>query len=233
MLLTAPLAPALVSGCFLIAGAAALFLIAERAAPGSLWPWTAATLYFGLQVCITDRIFTAWGELEKLHELTAVMTLGLLWCVVSLPQQDKQRQRLWGITIALILLAQVLITNAIAIMSLLVLGLVATWWWVTARRHEAIIIVLAGSACCVGLACLFVINYLFTGIPDDHFIVSLWPYLDLHKMLKGGNLFEILLSHARRSFASPEPLPEFMASFFFFLRLNMLYPLFISAVWPR
>ena len=84
MLLTDPLAPQLVTFCFMAVAAAALYLTVEDVAPKTNWP-SASVLVF-----ISIYIFTpGWGEFEKDHEFNTALILGVIWMALRLfaPEQ--------------------------------------------------------------------------------------------------------------------------------------------------
>ena len=74
MLLTDPLAPQLVTFCFMAAAAAALYLIVTDIAPRTNWPLACVLLFIG------TYLFTpGWGEFEKDHEFNTALILGIIW----------------------------------------------------------------------------------------------------------------------------------------------------------
>src|SRR5262245_25189783 len=83
MLLTDPLAPQLVATAFIAAGALTVAVLLERAAPGTLFPLLGAVLYVAFLIYTPgppeNISHGGWGDLEKIHELSAVMFLGIFW----------------------------------------------------------------------------------------------------------------------------------------------------------
>ena len=74
ILLTDPLAPQLVTFCFMAVAAAALYLTVSDIAPLSNWPAPVSSYSYGIY------IFTpGWGEFEKNHEFNTVLVIGIIW----------------------------------------------------------------------------------------------------------------------------------------------------------
>src|SRR5260370_9311997 len=83
MLLTDPLAPSLVTYCFVIATALALYSLIRPICPQTLWPWVAVILYLALDVhTVGTGIYSAnggWGQFPTAHGHNQPSLIALLW----------------------------------------------------------------------------------------------------------------------------------------------------------
>src|SRR5262249_1454525 len=74
MLLSDPLAPQLVTFCFIAVAGATLYLIVKDIAPETNWPSASVVLFLSVY------IFTpGWGEFEKDHEFNTALILAIVW----------------------------------------------------------------------------------------------------------------------------------------------------------
>src|SRR4051812_1985737 len=83
LFLTDPLAPQVVSFCFVAAAGLVVWLFIQRSARGTLWPWVGLLVFFGIYMHTPGRgefmRHGGWGDFEKLHELNMAFVIAILW----------------------------------------------------------------------------------------------------------------------------------------------------------
>src|SRR5262249_34051996 len=99
-LLTDPLAPSLVTYCFALATALALFqLIARMSVAPTCWPWIAVIAFLAFYVYTPGvgryRDNGGWGDFQKPHEIGAALVIGVLWLSAGLHGATGRARRVW------------------------------------------------------------------------------------------------------------------------------------------
>lgn len=233
MLLTDPLAPSLVAGAFVLTGALIVHALVRRVA-GGYWPWAACILYLSLQVYIRGAGYGAWGHLPKLHELAAVSTLALLWCAITLPEQNAARGKLWLAAMLLTIASAVMLMLAMAFVYGIFFALLCLWWWRRGDKRLAGWMFTCAAFAGLNLLAHCAVNFALTGLPADYFIVSLWPYLDAQKLAHWGVLLETAVTHYDRTMNAAPPLPfhfgEMLQLVGRYVRFDLVYPLYALAL---
>lgn len=96
ILLTDPLAPQLVTAGFILCGSFIVFALLRRISPVGLLPCIGVLLYFAFFIYTPGphefMVAGGWGDLEKEHELTAVLLLGVIWCIVRLCKSPRENK---------------------------------------------------------------------------------------------------------------------------------------------
>jgi|GEM_PF-1905509 len=224
ILLTDPLAPQLVATAFVGAGALTVAMILARAAPGTRWPWVGASLYVGLMIFTP----TGWAELSKIHELAAVMFLGLFWIVPRVADETASGRRMWLAGVAAVSMTTVLLTTVMVVfvggfcLAVATLGLVMRSWRLVGAA------VFGGAVAGVTAIGVMAINYALTGIPLDQALLQVWPIVDLEKIDRWGVLGEVLWLHLGMTGYLGDRVPfgwDAIRLLFQWLRLDTLWPL--------
>ncbi|MBV8779713.1 MAG: hypothetical protein JO258_21180 [Alphaproteobacteria bacterium] len=236
-LLTDPLAPSLVTCCFAIAAAVALFLTVERIAIGAtLWPWAAVAAFLVLYAYTPGRgVYMGsggWGDFEKPHEIGAAFVVAVLWLCVALHGARGAERRLWFAVAA----GCIFIVAAIELATVLLLGLFALVLTAAAllrrRFGEARAFFGLGIAGGFGLAGVLCLNYLATGLPSDQFALEAWPWANVQKLAGWGALPEAVGLMGGLKSLRAQSLPLLSGAFASFchevLRLDLLNPLMIN-----
>jgi hypothetical protein len=199
MLLTDPLAPQLAASLFIACGAGIVWALLKRAGANGLIPWIGACLYIALLIYTPgpddNRRHGGWGDLEKLHELTGVLCLSVVWIAYRLAHEDRRTLQVWGIALQLAIISLALLTPALV---LLMGGFLFSYFIYLFIRQFRPAAAWIFSGCVTGglsLMAIGLINYYLTGIPSDQLIVQLWPYLNLQKVSEWGVLFEVIMHH--------------------------------------
>jgi hypothetical protein len=192
-LLTDPLAPSIVTYCFAIGTAIALFLLIDRMSPStSFWPWVAVIAYFvfytytpGVGVYLT---YGGWGDFQKPHEINAAFVVAFLWLCVGMLTASGAERRIWFFAAA----ACIFIVSFVELVSVLILGLFTTILmaealirrrWSEAKSLFALALV-GGCSLAVALA----LNYALTGLPSDQFVREAWPWANVQTLYSWGAL---------------------------------------------
>jgi hypothetical protein len=202
MLLSDPLAPALVTFCFVVATALALYSLVARVCPRTLWPWVAVLLYFALNVHTLGTGFYAanggWGHFQKPHEINAPFLIAILWTSVNAVRSSGDVRRVWWLAAAAccFIVAYILIVSS-AIAGLFCL-LAATGFFFVRRGTAAAFFGLAVAAG-AGLVSVLVLNYVTTGMPSDIGVNAWWPIIDFRQLRDAGTLFDVTNTAFRRA----------------------------------
>jgi hypothetical protein len=212
MLLTDPLAPSLVTYCFVIATSLALYSLIRHICPRTLWPWVAVILYLALNVhTLGTGVYAAnggWGHFQKAHEINAPFLIGILWmCTNMVRSQGAARSAWWlGAAACSFIVAYLLIISS-AVVGLFCL-LAAMGFFLVDRGGAWAFFGLAVSAG-VGLGSVLVLNYLTTGMPSDIGVNIWWPIIDFQRLRDDGTLFDVVNAAFRRS----QPIDSSMSFF--------------------
>lgn len=232
MLLTDPLAPQLVTFCFVTAASIALFQLLSRIAPQTSWPYVGVILLLGLLIYTPGvaeyRANGGWADFEKLHELNAALVIAILWMVSSaLAQRDRATVE-WWIAAGSATIAAIIINVTIAAYLGAVFSLLAIWLLLKGRRAQCLSCLGLGLVSGVTLLGILLLNYLVTGLIDDQGLLLFWKYADVETLFHWGALPWVLYLHWAITSSIPNGVPlSFKSVEFLFLclRLDLLWPL--------
>jgi hypothetical protein len=237
MLLTDPLAPQLVTTGFIGCGAAVVYAVLRRATRSTPLALIGVMLYIGVFIYTpgpaTNMAEGGWGIMEKIHELTAVLLLGMIWIGYRLFRHDIATPGPWTLALHSAVVCIALLTLPLTLLVVLYLSGYVVWFaamkqWRMAARPFA-----AGVTAASSLLALGALNYHYTGFPSDMLIAQFWPYADLAKVLQWGTLLEILTFHHDVTFMHRSEIPiswsiaPLLATF---LRLELWRPLILAAM---
>jgi hypothetical protein len=229
MLLTDPLAPQLVTFCFMAVAAAALYLTVENIAPETSWP-SASVLLF-----VSIYIFTpGWGEFEKHHEFNTALLLGVIWMLQRLFGAPKQNGAKFFFACGLGVTAAVIINTQSGLYFGAMFACLAVSLMMFGDRRNAIACL--GFAVWTGtvVAGTLVLNYATTGLPIDQGITWLWPLADVEKLYTLGSLPMVIQLYYGTKGLIGQGLPLFSLQAYKLVvqsfRLDLLYLLVIPAV---
>jgi hypothetical protein len=183
MLLTDPLAPQLVTFCFMAVAAAALYLTVEDIAPETSWPSASVLLFISIYI-----LTPGWGDFEKHHEFNTALLLGIIWMLQRLFRAPKQSIAKFVLACGLSVTAAVIINTQSGLYFGAVFACLAVSLMMFGSRRNA--------AACLGLAAwtgivvagTLVLNYATAGLPIDQGITWLWPMADVEKLYTLGSL---------------------------------------------
>jgi len=237
MLLTDPLAPQLVTSSFIGCGALTVFAVLRKGVPGTLTPWIGAILY------VTFFIFTpgpeanrregGWGDLEKLHELTAVMLLGIIWISIQFNSSSGRDRWIWLTALAITASACVLITFATGPIIGAYLLAQCVWSAIRKRWDQSLFALVGIAASCLTMLLIMAINYALTGIVLDQFLVQTWKIVDLEKVNRWGVLNEVLWterSHIGQTTIRVPLTSKIVQLIFDYMRLGIWWPLAVLGI---
>jgi hypothetical protein len=237
MIVTDPLAPSLVTFCFVMAAATALFLLIDRMAPEeSFWPWIAVITYlvfyvytpgFGLYLQ-----HGGWGDFQKPHEIGSAFVVGFLWLCAGLTGVAGRERWIWLTAAAAI----IFILPVIELPTVFLLGLLSLILMIAGvirrRKEEFWSFFLLSVAGGCGLAGILVLNYVVTGLPSDEFVVDAWPWADVRRLSASGALPYVILLVQGWTGLLAQAVPLFSGDFLNLyvdqLRLNFMKSLFIN-----
>jgi hypothetical protein len=202
MLLSDPLAPSLVTSCFVIATVLALYSLVRRISPRTLWPWAAILLYLGLNVHTLGTGFYAanggWGHFQKPHEISAPLLIAILWMSTNMVRSrgDVRRIWWWGAAACSFIVAYVVIISPAIVGLFCVLAAVGFFF---ADRSNAKTFFGLAVVAGFGLVSVLVLNYLTTGMPSDVGVNTWWPIIDFRRLNEAGMLFDVTNVAFRRA----------------------------------
>jgi hypothetical protein len=190
MLLTDPLAPQLVTTGFIGCGAVivyALLRTATRSTPLSL---IGVLLYVGVFIYTpgpaANMAEGGWGILEKIHELTAVLLLGMIWIAYRSFRNKIARPGPWTLALHSAVVCIALLTLPLVLPVVLYLAGFVAWFALTKQWRMAARPFAAAVTAVFSLVALGALNYHYTGFPSDMLITQFWPYADLAKEVQWG-----------------------------------------------
>jgi hypothetical protein len=238
MLLTDPLAPQLVTTAFIGCGAVIVYALLRSACRASLLPLVGILLYVGAYIYTSTyvNIFgeIQWGILEKIHELTAVLLLAVIWIASRVFRRDVAPPAPWSLA-----LHAAIVTVAMLTLSLtLLVGLFMTGYvfWFAISKQWRLAVRPLGAAVTAGLCLLAMgaINYHYTGLPSDQAMLQFWPYADVAKIMQWGTMLEVLTQmYGLSEGLLPNALPvswNTLWIFGLFLRLQLWWPIIVVAL---
>ncbi len=229
MLLTDPLAPQLVTFCFMAVAAAALYLIVNNVAPRTNWPTASVLLFIG------TYLFTpGWGEFEKDHELKTALILGIIWTLQRALGARGRAAANYLFACGSAVAAAVIVNTQFGLYLTVVFAFVApVLFWSGEHRNAGIC---AGLATWAGIivAGTMVLNYITAGLPIDQGISWAWPFADVEKLHANGSLPMVIdlyrgtmaLATRAAPLFSPPTGKLIVQSF----RLDLFYPLIVPAI---
>jgi hypothetical protein len=184
MVIADPLAPQLITFCFMAAATLAVFLASRSAAPDTSWPWVAVLLF------LVIFLYTpGWGEFEKSHELTTALVIASLWSASGAFARCGTRQNtLWPVAAASSIATAVIITPTIAIFMGAVFGILWLYYLLAGDRRRTGLSFLFAAINGVLLLAGLAINYATTGLFSDQVLVAAWPFSNLEKIYQWGAL---------------------------------------------
>jgi hypothetical protein len=234
MLLTDPLAPQLVTFCFMAAAGLVVLRFIGRFSPGSLWPWVGIVLLFSLYVYTPGRgEFRGnggWADFEKLHELNASLVIAIMWMLTKALDSGPNEVRPWITGTVSAVIAAILINTTIAIYLGAALCLLTMWFFVRGQNTRTVI--------CFGLAAIaglvfagsLLLNYGTTGLASDQPLPFFLPLANIEKLYRWGALAFAILTYEGAKAMAHYSVPLFSFTFFWqvlhFLRAYILFPLF-------
>jgi hypothetical protein len=229
MLLTDPLAPQLVTFCFIIASSIALFQFLSRIAPQTWWPHAGVILSIGLYIYTPGvaeyKANGGWGDFEKLHELNAALVIAILWMVSSALEQRGYAAVEWLVAAGCSVIAAIIINVTMAGYLGTLFSVLAVWFLLKGRRSQSVSCFVLALVSGVSLMSILLINYFATGLINDQGMRFFWKYADIEKLYNWGALPWVLAVHWATGRLVAISLPLSAEFPFLCLRLNLLWPL--------
>jgi hypothetical protein len=249
MLLTDALAPQLVATGFIGCGAMIVYALLRSATRSTVLPLIGVLLYVGVFIYTpgttiamvlsfassssTMNVISAdWGILEKGHELTAVVLLGMIWIAHRAFCKDNAMPGPWLLALHAAVICIALLTLPLALLAGLYLAGYVAWFAATRQWRIALRPFAAGVTAALCLLAIGAINYIYTGFPSDMLEVRFWPYADLDKVMRWGTLLEVLTLQKFQTQLAASALPlswTVVPVVAKFLRLELWWPLFVAA----
>jgi len=236
MLLTDPLAPQLVTTCFMACGASVVYALLRRSTRSPSLSLTGVVLYIGAFIYTPgpheNMQNGGWGILQKVHELTAVLLLAVVWAAYHLFRDKTTALGPWTLALHAAIVSIALLTLPLTLLAGVYLTGFVVWFafrrkWRVAARPFA-----AGVTAAICLFSMAAINYHYTGIPSDQGVVQFWPFLDLTKVAGWGTMLEVIMAHQGATGRQPTaPLMSWdtVVVFASYLRLEIWWPILVAA----
>ena len=226
MILTDPLAPALVTTALVGMGSWIVVVLLRRATASKFLPLAGGMLFIIFFVIGND-------DLEKQHDVTAFLLLGAVWISIRLLSDSVSNRRLWIVALHCAVAVAILITLPLGGLVGLYMAGFAVFHALRRQWTHAIIAV---GVCVTAAVCILsvaTINYAYTGLPYDQGMLYFWSYADLNKILKWQMLSEVTMTVG--TFASivsaEQPLSWKLAGIFAdYLRFTLWWPLAAAAL---
>lgn len=232
MLITDALAPQLVTFCFVIAAAMALYLLLRRISGSALWSLVGVILYVGCYIYTPgpdlNRSHGGWGDFEKLHELSAALIIAVIWATAGACEHSGRKGLAWAAAAASATAAATIVSLSIAgflgaifVLIILASGIRRQW------RNAALGF---GLACVAGatLVALLAVNQVMTGLANDQGILFFWQFANLDRLDQWGALSLVIYLHWAITGLVANSVPLSRETVYFLseaLRLELVYPL--------
>ena len=233
VLLTDPLAPQLVTYCFVAVAGLVVYRLVLRFTASPLWPWSVSLFPRRVHIHAGRGEFMlngGWGDFEKLHELNAALVIAILWMSASALANSKWTVA-WVVGAAAAITAAVIINSPIAIY-LSVFCLLGGWFLLRGPRFRGLICFALAAVSAMVLCVMLVVNYFASGLIDDQGIRYFWRVADVEKLYEWGTLGLVMLLYRDRAAMDQANMPfsfEFIWVFLHFLRFYLFYPLVLAA----
>jgi hypothetical protein len=178
MLLTDPLAPQLVTFCFMAAAALVIFFACRTTAPNTHWPFIATLLFVVIYIYTPN-----WAEFEKTHELTTTLIIAGIWAAGgAFARCGIRPNRLWPIAATAAFAAAVIVTPPIAVVFGAIFGLLFIWYYAAGDRFRARLAFYFAAIVGALLLGTFAVNYATAGIFSDLSVLSPWRFSNVEKL---------------------------------------------------
>jgi hypothetical protein len=237
MLLTDPLAPQLVTAGFVGIGAVIVYALLRRATQGGILPLLGVLAFISFYIYTPGPIANmregGWGDFEKVHELTAVLILAVVWITYRLYGSVNLPRAPWSMALHCAIASIAMLTFALPVLVGIYLTAIVAWSAFCARWGNALHALIAAAAAGFWLLLMAAINFIYTGFPSDQLIALFWLYANLERFLAWGTLFELLYFHFGVSGMTSQPHPSFWELPILlrnFLRLELWWPLVVSSI---
>ena len=228
MLLTDPLAPQLVTFCFMAVAAIVIFLAGRDAAPGTAWPWVAVLLF-----PIIYLYTPGWGEFERTHEVTVALVVGAIWAAGrTLDRRGNPPNGLWPLVACATITAAVVVAPTIAVFFGAIFGLLTICYFFAGDfRRASLSFVFAATAGFFLLGTL-AINYVTTGLVNDQAVLQAWSFTNIEKLNQWGALPWVIELYWRHLAMLGDRLPLSQATKLLdqSSRLDLIYPFIDGAI---
>jgi hypothetical protein len=228
MLLTDPLAPQLVTFCFMSVAGLAIFLFVGKIAPHTIWPVIAVLLLFAL-----FAFAPGWGEFHKPHDLNAALVIAILWMMAIALEDPTGTEWVWAAGAASAMAAAVVISVNIAVYLGAVFGTLALAYFSMGDRRRGSVCLAFAAFAGVLLACILVINFTTSGLLNagDPSFLYYWQFANVEKLDQWGALPMVLWLHRFSIMqASDMSLVTSLKFLIKSLRLDLLWPLFFGGL---
>ncbi len=231
MILLDPLAIHPAASTLVFMAALMMFDLLRKPGASLALPLLGVFLYFTLYVYTPGRGLFAlnggWGDLEKTHELSAVLIFGCVWLTMKALQTGE---RVFVVTLHVVNAALVVVSfGALAVPGMFYALLVACGL-LTRNLRQVRLALFAGMSLGAAAVVVMLVNYLATGIPQDQFASTFRRIIDWEKVIRLGYSLELYshLNDIEHYWGNTLPLvkstPKIVVEFF---RLYMLWPLLL------
>jgi hypothetical protein len=199
MLLTDPLAPQLVTTGFMGCGACIVYALLRNATRSTLLPLVGVLLYVGVFIYTAgpnvNMANGGWGIMEKIHELTAVLLLAVIWIAYRLFRGEIAMPAPWTLALHAAIVTIALLTLPLTLLVGLYMTGYVLWFAIKRQWRIAVRPFAAGVTTAFTLLAVAAVNYHYTGFPSDTVMVQFWPYADLDRIMRWGTMLELLSQH--------------------------------------
>ena len=238
ILITDPLAPQLVTFCFMVTAGLSLFAVLRRIAPGTKWPLVGIVLFYGIYICtpgsaVLYAMNGGWGDFEKLHEINAALVIAILWMTLEALSSTHRMQILWLVGAAAAMICAIIVNITIAAFFGGLFALLALSFAILRRFEQALICIGLGALAGFVLAADLTLNQLTTGLANDQGILLFWNFANLEKLAQWGALPFAIMAHqgAQSMMAASAPLSIHTVIFLIeSYRLDLVAPLIIGGM---
>jgi hypothetical protein len=234
ILLTDPLAPQLVTFCFIAVSAISLFHFARRVSRDTMWPWVAALLYLSFYIYTPGQsefyAHGGWGDFEKLHELNAALVISTLWLLTEAIEAEDRSRSLWMLATVSASVTATIINVTIAPYLGFVVALVAVTFLLQRNWRLTLACISLGLAIVLTSLVILTVNYAVTGLVNEQGVLLFWPFANIEKLYQWGALPLVIFHHQATTGLVANSVPvslDMLRLLALSLRLDLLWPLIV------
>jgi hypothetical protein len=225
MLLSDPQATPLTTYVCVLFATIAIWTLAARMAPGSLWPTASTLVYLLFYLFGSNSLGTGEGEFERDHETVAALVTLFSW---ALCMEYFAPSRLCRIMAAASAIAASIVTQAVGVLLGVFVGMLGAVAMLRRRWRAMWGYALVAASIALSVLVVYFISYDTTGMASDQPLGLMLRFADLSKLDRWGVLPQMVavawIRHNYQITATPFGLKTAYEDLVLFMRLHTLWP---------
>jgi hypothetical protein len=190
MILMDPLAPSLITFCYVAIASIALVNLIAKLSPKSFWPAFVAIIYIVYNLTSPTG---EGGEFEKTHELTTALIIFSIWAVSMYELQPAKWIKISFIMLASIVVAGAIITQATIILLSIFFAFQCGLALFYRRWQKFRFYLLLSIISAIAVLSIFLLNYFTTGLLTDQSLDLSWKLANVERLNQWGILPNLIM----------------------------------------